>query len=478
MPLISPQPCHTRDRSALPNGSQHFGACRPIAAMMTSLAVAAGFLLASTPSALAATPPTAPPATFTATRVFSDANELVWTDASTNEKYFEVETKDGFDKPFVKTWTTFDPAAPPTGKRYSHLIKGLPGGRVFCYRVSAVNDGGRQTTGEKCAAPALPATPTNLTIDYVQDTWVNVSYENSPTWEWSYKLYSREAGSAQWVMKSERSAHRQTSGPQVGKLHSYAGSLTPERYYCFRVTASNSKGESGPSHEACVTTKIRRPAAPTDLRGRSNSPTTVTLNWTDASTTETTNYLRQGNDPSKGDTVIKTWGPLSGAVSYTVTGLAPGTTYTYRVGVLNEGGSSHTDHISVTTQSAPPPPQEVTQSYWVSPYIPFEGTVFWRLYLNPNLPAGAYIKSFQYVVGPDWIMHVMKTGKLYSQCGYADASIPFVGYQNATAEQLNVLYGSSQPKPPLSIEACASSRSGGNLPLGNRILVNVTYVIP
>jgi hypothetical protein len=253
--------------------------------------------------------------------------------------------------------------------------------------------------------------------------------------------------------------------------------LTPERYYCFKITASNSKGESGPSNEACATTKIRRPAAPSNLTGISNSPTTATLSWKDNSTTETSYELLQ-KEAGVGDyRVIKTWGPLSGTVSYTVTGLKPGTDYYFTVRARNEGGSSDTGML-VTTQPAPPPPQEVTQSYWVDPYIPFEGTVFWRLNLNPNLPAGAYIKSFQYVVGPDWIMHVMKAGKLYSQCGYADASIPFVGYQNATAEQLNVLYGSSRPKPPLSIEACASSRSGGNLPLGNRILVNVTYVIP
>src|SRR5687768_10144319 len=92
--------------------------------MMTSLAVAAGFLLASTPSALAARRPSAPPANFTATRVFSDANELVWTDDSTNEKYFQVETMAGFDKPWVKTWTTFDPAAPPDRKAIFPLDQG------------------------------------------------------------------------------------------------------------------------------------------------------------------------------------------------------------------------------------------------------------------------------------------------------------------------------------------------------------------
>ncbi|TNB74186.1 fibronectin type III domain-containing protein [Arthrobacter sp. BB-1] len=437
--------------------------------MITCLAVAAAFLLVSTPPALAATPPTAPPTNFTATRIFTDANELTWTDASTNEKYFEIETKDGFNKPWVKTWTTFDPAAPPTGKRYSQMIKGLPENRVFCYRVSAVNDAGRQTTGEKCAAPALPAKPFNMTIDRIWDSSIEFKFETASSWTWSYKVYTKRAGDAPWVLNREVPAQIYD-----GRMFTYARDLLPERYYCVRVAASNSKGESEPSNEACGTTKIRRPAAPTDLKARSDSPTTVTLTWTDISTTETAYELARGDD-----TTIRSWGPLSGIYTTTISGLTPATDYYYYLRVKNDGGTSYTEQVRVTTQSAPPPPTEVTQSYFVQPtYFP-DAPVHWRIYLNPNLPAGAYVKSFQYVVGPDWIMHVMKPGKLYSQCGSPDASVPLDGYQLATADQLNVLYGSSQPKLPLWIEACASSRSGnaGNITIG-QILMNVIYVIP
>lgn len=448
---------------------------RPITVMITCLGVTAGLLLVAPPPALAAAPD-APPVNFTATRaVYPDGDDLYWTDASTNEKYFQVETKAGADKPWVVTWKTYIPTAPRTGKVYFHQIRGLPWGKVFCYRVSAVNDEGRKTTGEKCDAPVRPANPSNLTLYEIWDTNGQFWFENSPLWEWTYKLYSRRAGSADWVLNQETPPQRPNYGPNVGKLLVRAFNLIPERYYCFKVTASNSRGESGASNEVCATTKIRRPNAPTDLRARSDSPTTVTLTWSDVSATEIKYELIPANSSHP---VIRSWGPLSGTTTTTISGLTPNTEYGYRLRVTNAGGSSYSNAVKVRTQSLPDPPQEVQQGYQMVPYIPYEGLIFWRLNWNPNaVPAGTYMKAIKFVGTSDRTMFVMKHGKPYNQCGSPDASIPLESGQNATPDQLSFLYGSTRPKPPLLIEACASSHSGKTLPIGNITLV-VTFVMP
>lgn len=112
-----------------------------------------------------------------------------------------------------------------------------------------------------------------------------------------------------------------------------------------------------------VTFKTAAPAAPTATTHAAGGVTLTgaTLNGTvNANGDSTAAAFEYGTSASYGTTVTASQSPVTGtdstSVSYTLTGLAPGTTYHYRVTGTNAGGTANGDDMQFTTLAPPDAP--------------------------------------------------------------------------------------------------------------------------
>lgn len=351
---------------------------RPTGRMLGVMAF--GLVLATAlvpaPPAMAAAPPDAAPDAFTAIRSWSNAVDLAWIDTSTNETSFEIDVQKGPRDYWHRLQTLSMPAVPAseTGRKWYAQHGSLPTDTFSCYRVSAVNSAGKRTSPVRCAVPARPSAPASLQLNVLSNYRAHFAVTRSHTWEWGYRIYARRAGNAPWILRTE--AFPYTFSELV---YTYSAPLTPQRYYCFRATAFNPHGESGPTPEVCATTPIAPPPAPTDLSMTNTKPTSVTLRWTDIATTETRYALIRNwvhDNGTESGIVVRRWGPLDGVTTYTDSGLQPNTRYTYWLYVANAGGSVRAE-ISARTASSPPAPPSAQKAelafsggLWHSPTYP------------------------------------------------------------------------------------------------------------
>jgi len=94
------------------------------------------------------------------------------------------------------------------------------------------------------------------------------------------------------------------------------------------------------------------PAAPTNLVATAASTTSIQLTWTDNATNETAYRVEMKTTAKYG--VVKTLD--ANATSVTITGLAAGTHYTFRVQARNTLASAYSNEASATTPAAAQPP--------------------------------------------------------------------------------------------------------------------------
>ena len=126
------------------------------------------------------------------------------------------------------------------------------------------------------------------------------------------------------------------------------GYLSPNKEYCFSVSAVNELGESAQT-EACATTPNAKPITPYDFTTTATGESTIELSWSLANRATSYNVY-QGND--KIATVTET--------TYTVEGLEPETTYCFTVTAENEVGESDmTEEKCATTNEKAPTIVEV-----------------------------------------------------------------------------------------------------------------------
>lgn len=193
--------------------------------------------------------PTAPlaPSRPTAVHNGSSLVTLAWRDRSTNELAFSVQYRD-----HGGTWKNASSmpstSSSTTGKTYT-ATHTVPYGTIFCYRISATNLGGSNYRPEACAVPAPPTKPTNLRVTGFNAHNIWVSFERSTTWERGYRFYTKQAGDSPWVLNKELVA----APPASVTEQMVADNLVSDRYYCLRVVAFNSVGQSLPSNEVCAT---------------------------------------------------------------------------------------------------------------------------------------------------------------------------------------------------------------------------------
>jgi hypothetical protein len=196
------------------------------------------------------------------------------------------------------------------------------------------------------ACTTVPSAPPGLTATAVSSSGINLSWTAvTPPTNCTIGSYS--------VFRSTTSGFTPSSSNQVGTVTSGTTfsntGLTASTTYYFKVEAVDAAGSSAASAQASATTLAASscttiPSAPTGLTATVVSSSGINLSWT--AVTPPTNCTissysvfrstTSGFTPSSSNQV----GTVTGGTTFSDTGLAPSTTYYYKVEAVDAAGSS------------------------------------------------------------------------------------------------------------------------------------------
>ncbi|MCX6743193.1 MAG: fibronectin type III domain-containing protein, partial [Candidatus Parcubacteria bacterium] len=258
---------------------------------------------------------------------------------------------------------------PVYGKSHDHV--NLNADTNYKYRVLAYNGAGESAYTAQIQAKTWheatkkPETPTGLTATVQSDTRITLSWQDNSIdetdGEIGYKIVKRAGVAGDG---GTYAAHVGSVDAWANAESFYSTSLSPVTSYCYEVYATNAKGDSAYSNEACAITNPApgTPAPPSNLTATAVSSTRINLTWTDNSSDEAGfNIERKKATDVNFVSMSSVTGHTStiGTINYSDTGiipgfaLSPGTAYDYRVlaynGLLK---SSYTDTASATTTVA------------------------------------------------------------------------------------------------------------------------------
>jgi len=247
---------------------------------------------------------------------------LTWADNSGNETGFQVERRRYAQEPYRRI-----AVLPANTQGYADTAASA--NTAYLYRVRACSaDGNSPWSNElTVSTAATPAAPDSLVAVAVSPTQVNLTWADKSDNESTFRIERKiDTGAFQTLTVLSQNA---TSYNDIG--------LTPQKLYTYRVCAANPGGSSAWSNEASAYT-YNPPAAPSGLTATAMSSSRIDLAWTDNADTESS-FKIERRAGAAAFALIATVG--TDVKSYSdQTGLAAGTTYTYRVCAANTGGDS------------------------------------------------------------------------------------------------------------------------------------------
>lgn len=264
---------------------------------------------------------------------------LFWTDNATNEDSVRVERR--IPPAAFSTLTTL------SADTQDYTDSGLTPNTTYEYRIVMSNAFGDSPASNVSAATTLdvpPAAPTNLTATAISGSRIDLAWTDNATNEIFYRVDRCPAGTGSFV--------EITSLPPDSTSYSDTMVVSMSSYD-YRVVARGNAGvESPPSNIATATASSGVPAAPSALAATATGPTSVTMNWTDNATNETSTRVERRLTTGAFSTVA-TLG--ANVTSFMDTGLAANTSYEYRVIMSNAAGDSSPSNVaSVTTPANVP----------------------------------------------------------------------------------------------------------------------------
>jgi glucose/arabinose dehydrogenase/chitodextrinase len=301
----------------------------------------------STPAQSETTPPSAPTG-LSGTAVGSSRIDLTWTASTDNVGVagYRVERCQGAG------CTNFAQIAAPTATSYSDT--GLAPSTTYRYQVRAVDAAGNLGPYSVVATVITPATadttppsaPTGLSATALSTSRIDLSWTAS----------TDNVGVAGY--RVERCLGNNCSnfvqvGTPTATTYSNTG-LQANTIYRFRVRAVDAAGNLSP-YSTIVSSRTlapdtTRPTAPTGLTATSGSPTRIDLTWTASTDNVGVAGYRVERCQGTGCTNFAEVGTPT-ATSYADTGVAPSTTYRFRVRAVDAAGnlSTYSSIASATT---------------------------------------------------------------------------------------------------------------------------------
>jgi hypothetical protein len=280
--------------------------------------------------------PPAAPSGLQAAAISPTQVRLTWSDNSGNENGFLTEAK-----PLNGSFQLVQGQAPRNAT--STTIEGLAPATTYVFRVYAANAFGSSgyTNEATAATPDIPpAAPGGVSVTAISGTKVQVNWTDNSGNEDGFVVQLKE-GAGDYQSRAAVAANVVTD--RITGLKSLTS-------YTFRVYAFNEAGNSNFSSEQVLVTPPPPPATPTGLQASPVSSTQIRLGWTDNASDET-GYVVE----VRGTGDYQPLNPLpAGSQGTDVTGLQPGTTYSFRVAAINQNGSSdYSNEASATTAPAP-----------------------------------------------------------------------------------------------------------------------------
>src|SRR5881409_3258636 len=364
------------------------------------------------------------------------------------------------------TWTTMVSNSGSTATTYSDT--GLAAGTTYTYRVSAINSVGTGSPSSNASATTLavaPSPPTGLTATAVSSSQINLSWtapNNGGSAITGYKIERSTDGGTTWTTIVSNSGSTATTYSDTGLAHTTT--------YTYRVSAINSVGTGSPSSAISATTLAVVPSSPTGLGATAVSSSQINLSWTapaDNGGSAITGYKieRSTDGGSSWSTLVANTG-ITGT-TYSDTGLAHTTTYTYRVSAINSVGTSPPSNTaSATTSVVSSPPSGLAAAAVSSSQINLSWTA-------PTDNGGSAITGYKVERSTDggttWSTLVANTGS--STTTYSDTGVTHTTTYTYRVSAINSIGTSppsntasattpiASPSPPTGLAATAVSSS-------------------
>ncbi|MBN1642087.1 MAG: protease inhibitor I42 family protein [Anaerolineae bacterium] len=193
--------------------------------------------------------------------------------------------------------------------------------------------------------PTPPAAPINLAAAAVSESQINLAWTDNAGDETGFKIERCTGAGCNDFSQIATVGANVTSYSNTG--------LAAATSYSYRVRATNGAGDSDYSNTASATTDAppSPPAAPTNPTAQAASTSQIDLSWADNATDETGFKIERCTGAGCSDYAqIATVG--ANVTSYSNTGLAASTSYSYRVRATNGAGDSdYSNTASATTQA-------------------------------------------------------------------------------------------------------------------------------
>ena len=247
------------------------------------------------------------------------------------------------------TWSTLTNNTSSSATNYT--ASGLTNGTMYSFRVSAVNGAGVGTASSSAnatpfagaAAPtALSAVPSSAQV--VLSWTAPVATGGSSIV--GYRIETSADGGSSWSTLVSDTASTSTNYT--------ATSLTNGQQYGFRVSAINGAGV-GVASSIATSTPFTTPVAPASV-SVSPADTQVLLTWVAGASNgaSITGYVIEQSDDAGATWSTVSANTNSALTRYTVTGLANGTSYTFRIAAVNQAGTGNSASSGATVPAGAP----------------------------------------------------------------------------------------------------------------------------
>ena len=319
-----------------------------------------------------------------------------------------------------------------------------------------------------------PAGPTGLDILTATNSTIGLSWSAPATGGTpsSYIVQVSPTGIGAWTTGATVSGSS-TSGLVSG--------LTASTAYDFQVIAVNVDGQSPPSALATGTTMVNPPNVPAGVAVSAGSPSSsaALLSWT-ASAVDTYHGAAASYQPQYlpyGGAWTNLGSPIAGT-SATITGLTPGTAFTFQVVAINASGTAASATVGLSTTSPAPnaptgltasagsPAYSVVALSWTAPAV--DGT---------HGAAATYQPQYELASGGSWTNFGSPiTGTSVNVTGLAHATafnfqvIAINSGGSATSSSTGATTGTAAPNAAASLTASAGSPAYS--------AVNLTWTAP